>query len=216
MSLYLLEELIESGNRTGLENLINSHPDLLQKQTSFATSPLLLACYYQQKNIIQLILQNIKGINLYEAAALGMHDELKLMLVNNPEYLDQYAPHGFTALGIATHFNQEDAVRLLLSLHANPNLPSQNGFDVCPLHIATHQNFTQIGKLLIEAGANVNVFQNQKNTPLHFAAMNGNIELIIHLLENGAQVEVRNEMGETPSDLATQKGFIEIGKILSA
>lgn len=214
MSLLLLEELIETNNRAGLENLIHSNPDLLQMNTSSGVSPLLLACYYQKNSLIQVILKNMRELNLFEAAALGMDGEIKNTLVSKPELLDSFSNHGFTALGIATHFGKEEAVRLLLSLHANPNLPSQNGFQVYPLHAATLSNFTQVTKLLLEGGAEVNVYQNQRNTPLHFASMHGNIDLIINLLENGANVDVKNENGLTPADMAAEKGYIEIAKIL--
>src|SRR5690606_23128996 len=131
-----------------------------------------------------------------------------------PILLSSYSDHGFTALGMACHFGQEDAVRYLLLKGADPNQTSDNGYYVNPLYTAVSSNYEGIAKLLIEAGAEVNIIQTGNLTPLHAAAENGNIEMLIVLLENGANVGIKNDNGETPSDLAAKKGHHEIAKIL--
>lgn len=72
-----------------------------------------------------------------------------------------------------------------------------------------------IAKMLLEAGADINVVQMSGATPLHSAAFNGNIELLIVLLEAGANVHPKMEDGKTPADKAFEKGFLDIAKILS-
>src|SRR5690606_31773899 len=98
--------------------------------------------------------------------------------------------------------------------HADPNICSQNGYNSYPLHAALNNNDEQISKMLIEAGAEVNVVQNGRVNPLHLAAQHGNIELIIALLERGADVTATTEFGLTAADLAAEKGFHEIAEIL--
>jgi ankyrin repeat protein len=98
---------------------------------------------------------------------------------------------------------------------AEVNLPSKNGFNVFPLHSAVAGNFVNIGKMLIENGAEVNIAQQSGLTPLHSAAQNGNVELIILLLENGASIDTRMEGGKLAADLAKEKGYHEIAEILS-
>src|SRR5690606_14503779 len=122
--------------------------------------------------------------------------------------------HGFTALGIAAHFGHEDIVRYLLLKGADPNLPSHNGYRVFPLHAAVSANYDIVAKMLVEAGAEVNVLQTSNVSPLHHAAQNGNIEMLILLLEKGAHVQIKNDTGQTPSDLARERGHLEIAKIL--
>lgn len=214
MNLSLLEELIETGSGPELDNLLHSNPILVQTKTSHGISPLLLACYYQKPILIRLILKHMDNLNIHEAAAVGQVEELEKILSETPSQLNSVSEQGFTPLSLATHFGQEDAVRYLLSKHADPNIFSQNGYAVFPLHIAVHQNFNNITKMLLEAEAEVNVFQSMRNTPLHFAAQNGNIELIILLLEKGSRVELKNDNGHTASDLAFERGFAEIGNIL--
>src|SRR5690606_8967190 len=147
---------------------------------------------------------------IHEACAIGLNDHLETMLQQKPETIDEISSHGFTPLGIASHFGQETIVRTLLAKHADPNMCSQNGFQVYPLHTALTGKFDNISKMLIEAGAEVNIVQNARITPLHIAAQQGNIDLIILLLEMGADITIKTDQGSTASDLAFEKGFKEI------
>lgn len=214
MSLSLLEEYIEMGNSMAIEDLLNGNPNLSKQKTSHDISPLLLACYYNKPQIVKVLLKHIDELTIHEAAAAGLLEQVQAMIENNPDLLDTVSDHGFTPLGIATHFGNEDVVRFLLGKGADPNIQSQNGYNVYPIHAAISSGFDNIAKMLIEAGAEVNVLQSSRTTPLHFASQQGNIDLIILLLENGALVETKNDMGKTASDLAAEKGHNEIANIL--
>jgi ankyrin repeat protein len=214
MSLTVLEEYIETGNYQDLELLLSRDPSLVSQNTSHDISPLLLACYYHKDKIVQTILRYISTITIHEACATGLTEHVKMMLTHKPEVANEVSTHGFTPLGIAAHFNKEEVVRLLLAHHADPNISSQNGYNSYPLHAALSNDNGAISKMLIEAGAHVNVVQNGRVSPLHLAAQHGNIELIITLLEQGADVTATTEFGLTASDLAAEKGFHEISEIL--
>jgi ankyrin repeat protein len=214
MSLYKLEEYIETGNHHDLEILLRAQPELLREQTSHDISPLLLACYYHKDQVIKTILNYLTAITIHESCAIGVAEQIDAMLKQKPEVIDEISTHGFTPLGIATHFGQEKVVQTLLAKGADPNICSQNGYYVYPLHTTLTGGYDQISKMLIEAGANVNVAQHARITPLHIAAQQGNIDMIIILLENGAEVSVKTEMGMTASDLALEKGHKELAEIL--
>ncbi|MBE8712420.1 ankyrin repeat domain-containing protein [Sphingobacterium hungaricum] len=214
MSLTVLEEYIETGNHQDLDVLLRANPELTKQNTSHDISPLLLACYYNKPVIVQTILKYSSSLTIHEAAAAGLTEQVDLMVKQKPEVKDELSSHGFTALGIAAHFGREDIVRLLLKNLADPNISSQNGYSVFPLHAALSINHDGIAKMLIEAGAEVNILQASRITPLHLAAQHGNIDLIIILLENGADITVKNDFGLTASDLADEKGYKEIASIL--
>ncbi len=214
MSLSLLEEYIETGNSMAIEDLLNGNPNLSKQKTSHEISPLLLACYYNKPQIVKVLLKHIDELTVHEAAAANLLEQVQAMLENKPDLLDAVSDHGFTPLGMATHFGNEDVARFLLTKGADPNIQSHNGYNVYPLHAAIGSGFDSIAKMLIESGAEVNVLQTSRTSPLHLAAQNGNIDLIILLLENGALVEIKNDMGKTASDLAAEKGYTEIANIL--
>lgn len=215
MSLTLLEEYIETGNSLAIDNLLNGNPNLAKQRTSHDISPLLLSCYYNKPNITKVLLKHLDDVTIYEAAAAGLLEPLEAMIENESTLIEEISDHGFTPLGIATHFGNEDIVRALLLKGAEVNHPSENGYNVYPLHAAISEGHDAVAKMLIEAGAEVNVLQSSRTSPLHLAAQQGNIDLIILLLENGANVEIRNDFGKTASDLASEKGFKEIAEILA-
>lgn len=215
MSTDLLEEYIEAGNGPAIEDLLNSNPRLAGERTSHGMSPLLLACYYNKPQLAKLFAKHLEQLSVFEVAALGLTDHMISMIAAEEQLVNDVSDHGFSVLGIATHFAQEDIVRFLLSKLADPNQSSMNGYYVFPLHTAVSSGFQGIAKMLIEGGAEVNVVQASGITPLHLAAQRGDIELIVLLLEYGASVEVENEAGQTPADLARERGHEEIAEILT-
>jgi ankyrin repeat protein len=214
MSIEQLEQHIITGDLQGLNDLLETNPALATTITSHKVSPLMLSCYYKKPEVTTLLLKYVEQIDLFEAAAAGKFDVVAHVVFNHPEAVNLYADDGFTPLGLACYFGQYEVARYLVLKGADVNLPSDNGFNVFPLHSAAAGNYTNIARMLIENGAQVNVKQQAGSTPLHSAAQNGNLELLILLLENGADVNVRMEGGKLPTDLAREKGFDDIAEIL--
>jgi ankyrin repeat protein len=215
MSLEQLEHYITNGDLPGLNNLLTEDPALATRLTSHKVSPLMLSCYYNKPEITQLLLKYVEDINLFEASAAGKFDVVAHLIYNHPDAVNLYADDGFTPLGLACYFGQFEVARYLVLKGADVNQPSNNGFNVYPLHSATAGNYTNIARMLVDNGAQINVKQQAGATPLHSAAQNGNLELLILLLENGAEVNARMEGGKLPADVAREKGFNDIAEILS-
>ncbi|MGZ3776800.1 MAG: ankyrin repeat domain-containing protein [Mucilaginibacter sp.] len=215
MSVELVEEYIASADLDKLNDLLQQNPALAKTKTTQQVSPLMLSCYYKKPDVAALILKYVDDISLFEASAVGKFDVVAHLLYTNPEAVNEYAEDGFTPLGLACYFGQFEVARYLVLKGADVNLPSNNGFNVLPIHSAAAGNYTEIVRMLVANGANVNVKQQAGATPLHSAAQNGNLEMLILLLENGAETEARMEGGKLPADLAREKGFTEIAEILS-
>jgi ankyrin repeat protein len=215
MSVETLEEYIAAADLAGLSDLLSANPTLATKTTSQNVSPLMLACYYKKPEVAEFLLKYVNEISLFEASAVGKFDVVAHLTFTRPEVINEYADDGFTPLGLACYFGQLEVARYLILKGADVNQPSNNGFHVFPIHSAAAGDYTDIARILIENGAQVNVRQQAGATPLHSAAQNGNLELLIMLLENGAETNVRMEGGKMPADLAKDKGFGEIADILS-
>lgn len=215
MNTDKLEEYIAAGDLHRINSLLTDNPALAKANTSHQVSALLLSCYFKKPEVTALLLKFADEVSLFEAAAAGKFDVVAYVITNHPDSVNDYAPDGFTALGLACYFGQAEVARYLVLKGADVNQPSNNGFHVYPIHSAVAGNYTDIARMLISNGAQVNVKQQAGLTPLHSAAQNGNTDILILLLENGAEVDTRMEGGKLPADLAKEKGFNEIADILS-
>ena len=215
MTENLLEDLVINSDEVGITNLLTQNANWLSQKTSYGVSPIMLSCYYKKPEITTVLIRFAEEVDIFEASAAGKFDIVAHQIFKYPNCLNDYSDDGFTPLGLAAYFGNEEIARYLVLKGADVNLPSTNGFFISPLHSAIAGNFTSIAKMLIENGAAVNCVQKAGITPLHSAAENGNVEIIILLLEKGADVSIRMEGGKLPSDLASEKGFKEIAEILS-
>src|SRR3954452_11899837 len=79
------------------------------------------------------------------------------------------------------------------------------------LHWAVSRQHTEIVAMLLDAGANPNVADNDGYTPLHDVAEMGNCPparmMLEALLAAGANTNLREKNGRTPSELAESMGY---------
>lgn len=67
-----------------------------------------------------------------------------------------------------------------------------------PLHIASASGMIEVVKMLVEAGANVDICNCCDETPLHTGSRRGNKEILEFLLNHGANINAQNRFGDTP------------------
>ena len=95
---------------------------------------------------------------------------------------------------------------MLLEYHAVVN--SWSNARQTPLHVlATRETShkddgSDIAKLLLEQGANVNDRDKNGDTPLHLASHNHRLKIVRVLLDYGANADSKNDLGKTPLQLA--------------
>ena len=64
-----------------------------------------------------------------------------------------------------------------------------------PLHYAARKGHSEITRLVLQNGADVNVRSNGGSTPLHCSAWNGHVDILHLLVENGADLEAQDNDG---------------------
>jgi len=105
------------------------------------------------------------------------------------------------ASGHGSDNNYIQIINTLLNVKALIN--SGDGRKMTALHHAVAGRCsTELMKLLIDRGADVNAADEEGNTPLHFAARNGYPDVIGMLTVRGADILRQNKEGETPVDTA--------------
>lgn len=78
--------------------------------------------------------------------------------------------------------------------------------DMTPLHVAIYRGNPTVAKMLLEAGANVNVVDSAGLNPLHLAAMRGDLQNACLLDERGVDFDLVSKRNKTPLDVAEDSG----------
>lgn len=86
------------------------------------------------------------------------------------------------------------------------NARSEGANGAYPLHTAAAMGHFAILRLLVAAGADVNVRDASGETPLHRAAAGGHESCIIHLCKRGAEIDAAAKDASTPLAHAAQNG----------
>lgn len=208
-------EMLKSGDQAGLKQLLEAHPELANAKSEQGVSLLLLTAYFRNEPIKAILLESKSALDIFEAAACGQLSRVKELLDKNPELIQAYANDGFTPLGLAAFFGQEDIAKFLLHKGSDPNQVANNGMAVAPIHSAVAANNFPIVEALLQYGAAVNAKQMQGVTALHSAAHRNNQEIVQLLLTNGAQKDLKMEDGKTALDIAKEEGFEELASFIT-
>lgn len=174
-------QAVQEENIETVKSGLSKNPSLINTKTEQGLSILLLAMYYRKNDIVNVLLENKKEFDFFEAAAAGQLDFVKKHLEKQPEILNQYASDGFTALGLSCFFNQKEIADFLIQKGADPNIASNNDFKVTPLHSAAHNGAIELVKLLLQNGADIYAKTVEGQSALDFAK-EGNSTKIINLL----------------------------------
>ncbi len=108
--------------------------------------------------------------------------------------------------------NRFDEARDLIMKKKGINTVTEH--DQSPLHLALEKNRSDLARLLIDAGANVNMKNKMiLSTPLEIAIHSGNLEMVKLLLSKGALPDGGNDE-YPPVFRAIIKGHDEIARVL--
>ena len=83
-----------------------------------------------------------------------------------------------------------------------------------PLYVAGEKGNIEVARLLIAAGADVNLSSQNGTSALYAAASTGQPEMCRFLLENGASVDQLASGAHSPLYVAAQNGHAEVATIL--
>lgn len=211
-------EAIKNGDLDQVQTLIAASPELATARDEAGLSAVLTAVYYQQTEIVELLLAQGIALDIWEATATGRYERVAELIVQDPDQINAYAVDGFTPLGLAAYFGHPDLLYLLLQSGARPNQAAKNDTAVRPIHSAIAHKRPEVTlfmvEQLIEFGADVNATQQGGWTPLHQAAASGQLALIQLLLEKGAKINNLNDDGRSALDMAQEREQEDVIPIL--
>ncbi|MBN2788612.1 MAG: ankyrin repeat domain-containing protein [Candidatus Delongbacteria bacterium] len=114
-----------------------------------------------------------------------------------------------------TAIDRDDLVKVKIILKSDRGLLEQKIDEyLTPLNYAAVKNMTDIGKFLIDYGANINAPDKEGSIPIHNSAAKGNYELTKYLIEKGSNINYKDINGVTPSYFASASGNLQLIKYM--
>ena len=208
----------EAGDIEAMKTLLGAGIDINIRDSKGLT-PLTYSIFGGKLESVRFLLERgarIDNDNFYElspldlVAGIGALEILTLLLDYGGD-VDLQGYNGATALHHAIMMNQPEAVKLLISRDANVNLAAD---DCSCLHVAVQRTETEIASMLLEAGAQIDVFNIAHETPLHIAVASNNTEMVNLLLANysGDQFDEPLAIWDDPPLLKNTAMTIDIDK----
>ncbi len=147
---------IRKGNLNEVQLLLGQKPDLLRARDQRGSTPLILAAYYDQVEIVDFLLEH--GADADEKDASG----------------------NSALMGVCFKGFEQVAYKLI---KAGANVNTRNSMGASCLIFAVTFNRENIAKMLLENGADLEARDARGNTALDHARMRG-LQPLISLLEN--------------------------------
>ena len=143
-------DVCRNGTLEDIKTLHKENPNSINKKNDAGYTPLILACYYGNEDVVAFLIERVDNIN--GTSSYG------------------------TPLMAAVVKRNINISKMLLNKKANPNIADTNG--TTALHYATLFKETEIVKLLLKAGANSNLKDGNNKSAYDYAIINGNHELL--------------------------------------
>jgi ankyrin repeat protein len=122
-------------------------------------------------------------------------------------------PSGATALHWAVHWNDDEAVELLL--RAKAAVDARNDYGIAPISLACTNRSDRLVSRLLAAGADPNSASDTGETALMTCALTGNAAAVTALVKGGADVNrPENLESQTALMWAAAQGHEEVVKVL--
>jgi ankyrin repeat protein len=207
-------EAIQKGNLSKVNQLLETNPALANTKAKDGTSAILLALYIGQRNIAEAISVKKNELDIFEASTLGELDRAKSLLDQNPALASAYSPDGFALVALTAYLGQKQTTEYLIGKGADVNAVARNTTGFTALTGAVANNHTEIAKLLVKRGAQVNYRYEGGFSPLMGASEHGNLELVNFLLANGADPDAKTRDGKNPMSFAKEGNHVEVMEAL--
>ncbi|HLH09816.1 MAG TPA: ankyrin repeat domain-containing protein [Terriglobales bacterium] len=211
-----LLDAVRAGDIDGVRANLSADSACAELKDENGLSAVLLAVYYGQPLIANLLIERHPNLDIFEASATGRLDRVRHLLSEHPELVHAYSCDGWTALHLAAFFKHPTICSLLLDHGADLSARSRNQMANLPLNAAVASGSHEAAALLMDRGADVNSRGSSGSVPLHSAAANGDLRLIELLLARGADINAKMDSGVTPLALAMERNHEEAAALLRA
>jgi ankyrin repeat protein len=152
-----------------------------------------------------------KAKSIFDVARSGTVSEVKELMKQNPDIINQTNESGFSPLILACYKGNIEVADFLIDNVKDVNYKSQEGTALAGLSVKYNKNLVEH---LLNKNANPNITDATGSTPLFWAVKFGNKELTELLLKHKADKSIKDSQGMTPFEYALQTNNKEIINLL--
>ncbi|WP_265428806.1 ankyrin repeat domain-containing protein [Chryseobacterium sp. YIM B08800] len=158
-----------------------------------------------------LISAQEKAKSIFDIARTGTVDEVKELMKQNPDIINQTNENGFSPLILACYRGNVEVANFLIDNVKDVNYKSQEGTALAGLSVKYNKDLVEH---LLKKNANPNIADSSGSTPLFWAVKFGNKELVELLLKHKADKSLKDSQGMTPFEYALQTNNNELINLL--
>ena len=211
-----LLDALASRNLDRARTVARERPELAGERDADGVLAAVLALYAGDRELGEQLLPPDEELGAAEAAAFGRLERLRTLLEADPDAANEWSNDGFSPLSLAIFGGQAEAVRLLVERGADVEaIARHETIQVRPLQTAAFVRDPELGRILLDAGADPNGKAEGGFTALHSAAQNGDLAFARLLLEHGADTNAEFG-GKLPVEYAEEAGAGEVVELLRA
>ncbi|WP_449400789.1 ankyrin repeat domain-containing protein [Chryseobacterium wanjuense] len=152
-----------------------------------------------------------KAKSIFDIARTGTVTEVKELMKQNPDIINQTNDQGFSPLILACYRGNVEVAKFLMENVKDINYKSQEGTALAGLSVKYNKDLVEY---ILKKNANPNLADATGSTPLFWAVKFGNKELIELLLKYKADKTIKDSQGMTPFEYALQTNNKEIINLL--
>ncbi|ALR31399.1 hypothetical protein ATE47_13080 [Chryseobacterium sp. IHB B 17019] len=152
-----------------------------------------------------------KAKSIFDIARTGTVTEVKELMKQNPDIINQTNDSGFSPLILACYRGNVEVAKFLMDNVKDINYKSQEGTALAGLSVKYNKDLVEH---ILKKNANPNLADTTGSTPLFWAVKFGNKELIELLLKYKADKTIKDSQGMTPFEYALQTNNKEIINLL--
>lgn len=149
--------------------------------------------------------------SIFDIARNGTVEEVKELMKQNPDVINQTNENGFSPLILACYRGNVEVADFLIDNVKDVNYKSQEGTALAGLSVKYNKRLVEH---LLKKNADPNIADATGATPLFWAVKFGNKELTELLLKYKADKSRKDSMGMTPFEYALQTNNKEIINLL--
>ncbi|MBD8083876.1 ankyrin repeat domain-containing protein [Chryseobacterium caseinilyticum] len=160
---------------------------------------------------LSLIAAQEKAKSVFDIARSGTVAELKDLMKNNLDVINQANENGYSPLILACYRGNTEVADFLIDNVKDVDYKSQDGTALAGISVRHNRS---LAEHLLKKNANPNIADGTGTTPLFWAVKSGNKELVELLLQYKADKSMKDSMGMTPFEYALKADNKEIINLL--